>query len=88
MNEVPTNLGASAAKTTTRAGELKPCPRHAPAHSVHHLFALPNRDGGSLQGLRITILDGDLGSGGAINRGPCGPRNGFTSEGIHDVLFP
>jgi hypothetical protein len=44
-----------------------------------NLFAeLSDRDGGSLQGLRITILDGDLGSGGAITSGPCGPKNGST----------
>jgi hypothetical protein len=37
---------------------------------------LRDRDGGSLQGLRVAILDGDLGSGGAITSGPCGPKNG------------
>ena len=31
---------------------------------------------GSLPNLRVAILDGDLGSGGAITTGACGPKNG------------
>ena len=40
------------------------------------LAALGDPNDDSLPSLRVAILDGDLGSGGAITQGACGPRNG------------
>ncbi len=40
------------------------------------LAALQDPNDGSLPSLRIAILDGDLGSGGAIASGACGPKDG------------
>lgn len=52
------------------------------------LSAIADPNDGSLPSLRVAILDGDLGSGGALGEGACGPKNGsiFGDEGALQIV--
>ncbi len=52
------------------------------------LAAFRDPNDGTLPSLRVAILDGDLGSGGAITEGACGPKNGsiLGDEGAAQII--